>query len=198
MSPFPTTLRASFALLAASLLSAPPAFAGYIGHEVSAQYLFPTVDRPWLDSGTAVAGAGVEFANFNQFGHSIDFSDTTIRVTYELGWVLAGGADFDGWVFNGATPENIIGVTLGATDIAGLTAASLSFNDHQVFLNTAGLVGWPAGSFVSIDVLFAEPGAAVPAPGSLALAGLGLMTMVVCRPRRQYRPPRFGPSLGTA
>jgi PEP-CTERM motif len=68
----------------------------------------------------------------------------------------------------------------------------------DVLLNTAGLEAWPPGSFVFLNVLFAEPGAAVPAPGSLALAGLGLMTMVVCRPRRQDRPPRFGPSLGTA
>jgi len=168
------------ALLATGLLACAPAMAGFLGHTVQADYMFPTVNTPYIPLGTATAGAGLEFPGTAQTAQDIDFSDTNILLTYNLGWGLAGRGSFDGWVFTDLTASDIVGVTLAGTNMAGLTSSMLSFTGNQVFLNTLGLGSWGAGTFVSIDVQFADP-AAVPEPGALGLVGLALLALAAAR-----------------
>ncbi|HSW03909.1 hypothetical protein [Aquabacterium sp.] len=177
-------------LLAVGLLATAPAMAGYIGHEVQAQYYFPNLSTVFLDSGTAVAGAGQEFDNIAGWSEQdVDFSDTNIRLTYALGWSLAdrAGASFDGWVFSDRDAADIIGVSLESTNLAGLSSANLSFNGSQVFLNTLGLGAWGPNTFVSIDVQFADA-VAVPEPTALSLVGLALLSLAAARRPSNRRP----------
>jgi len=166
------------ALLCAGVLASAPAFAGFIGHTVRADYAYPDVGTVLFPSGTAVAGAGVEFNNIGGFGvgssPSVDFSDTNILVNYPAGFNLAGVGSFDGWVFTDLTAADIVGVSLAGTNLAGLTDASLSFDANHVYLNTLGLGSWGGGTFVSVDVVFAG---GVPEPNGLALASLALVLL---------------------
>lgn len=177
--------RRAAAVLAASTLASAPAFAGFVGHTVQADYMFPTVNTPYISMGTATVGAGLEFPGTAQTAQDIDFSDGNILLTYNLGWGLAGRGTFDGWAFTDLTASDIVGVTLAGTNMAGLTSSMLSFTGNQVFLNTLGLGSWGPGTYVSIDVQFADPAAAVPEPDVLALVGLALGALAFARrPRR--------------
>jgi hypothetical protein len=192
-----TSARAGLAskcigLLAAGLLATSPALAGFIGHDVKAEYYFPDLSTVFLDSGPGVAGAGVEFSNIGGWSRqNVDFSGTNILLTYADGWGLAGHGSFDGWVFSDLTASDIVGVALASTNLPGLTADMLDFNGSQIFLNTLGLGSWGPNTFVSIDVQFADATAAVPEPASLGLACFALVLLaVVCRRRTGSCRPR--------
>jgi len=161
--------RASSAALALGI-GLSTASADFIGNTVSANYDFPTLGTVLYPSGTAVVGAGVEFNNIGGFGvgvsPSVDFSATNILVDYPAGFSLAGTGTFDGWVFTDLTASNIVGVSLAGTNLAGFTAADLSFGSNFVTANTLGLGSWGAGTFISINVEFAR------VPGPVAGAGL--------------------------
>lgn len=170
------SVSAVVALLLLSCVSQPQAYAtGFTGATVSANYDWPTLGTVLYPSGSAVVGPGVTFDNIGGFGvgnsPSVAFSDATILVTYPGGWTESGFGTYDGWVFSVLSHGPAIsGVSLAGSDIPGVTASDLSFDSSDIDLNMIGLGNWGAGSYVSIDVTFAN---SVPDAASTA-AFLGL------------------------
>lgn len=183
------------AFLCATFLTSAPAFASFLGHTVSADYVWPTSGTVIYPSGTAVVGPGVEFPDIGQFGvgssPNVDFSATNILITYPVGWTLGSASSFDGWVFTDFTASSIVGATLAGTNLSGLTNARLTFDANRVYLDTrelgnlvSGLYQWDAGTFISVDVAFANN---VPEPQTLALVSLALGLIGFGRMRRQLK-----------
>ena len=167
-------VRRAGVALALSLMTAGAASAAtFAGHTVSTDYVWPTVDTVFIPGGTAVVGAGVEFSNFGIGGHTVDFSDNSIHITYPQGWVLAGTGTFDGWRFTDLTSSMIKGVSLIDTNLSGFTSANLSFDSNHVYADTLGLGSWNPGTFITIGVDFQS---AIPEPATWALmiTGFGL------------------------
>jgi hypothetical protein len=162
------------ALIALSTFQIKPAAAGFVGDSVSANYLWPDVNTVLYAGGNATVGPGVEFSSIGGSSISADFSDSQILVTYNGGWLLSGfNNGFDGFRFDDNTSSSIVGVSLGGTDMAGLSASDLSFGSNFILVNTAGLgPSFDAGTFFTLDVAFA---AAAPEPSTWAMMILGFV-----------------------
>jgi hypothetical protein len=145
--------------------------AGFLGHSINAQYLYPDQSTVFTDLGTKPV---TPLAHFNSFGQTnYDVTDANISITNSFG----GPVTFLTAAFNGvsfrdvdATPT-ITGVTINpATNLAGFDASRVSFTGDTVFVNLQSLITQP-DTLVSLDVQFAGP--AVPEPASLALLAIG-------------------------
>lgn len=177
----PLLLFAAIAMFPASSMAA----IGFDGGTVSADYNWPTLGTVYIPSGPAVVGPGVEFTGIGGSNYpNVDISDTNIYITYPGGWGLAGSGTFDGWVISDLsnTIPQIVGASLAGSDIPGMNSSFISFDNDHVYVDTLGLLGWAAGSFISVDVEFA----AVPEPTSIIVwSVLGIAGVVAYRRRRK-------------
>ena len=143
------------------------------GNTVSYQYLYPDLASNYgnASNGNYVVGAGVEVSNVADSVATLDISDTNLYVRYVQS-SLWNPAAFNGFVLSDAlgTIDAFTGVTINAaTNLAGLDASRITFDDDHIWVNWQGLVFDP-NTVVSLDIAAGT----VPEPGSAVLAGLGL------------------------
>jgi hypothetical protein len=172
------------AFVALLCLFAGPAQATLMGDNVDLTYYYPVLSSP-SDYGDRT----VPTATFNLFGYpglQLTVSDTQINADLNLGdgyyW---SPAQFNGWVLTDLTHSNITGVTIGGENNFGLTNSDISWTSNSVTVNWQGLHFGNGGqdSTVTLDVS-TRP---VPEPTSLALAGLGLLSLAVARRKAKQK-----------
>jgi hypothetical protein len=126
------------------------AYAGLLGHDFTADYIFQADGTVVTALGTAVAGPGVEF---NYFGAlPIDLTDDQITFTFLL------DGDFQDASFHGFRIRDvdgsagITGVSLAlVTGIPGFDAGNVSLSGNDILLNfTDGGIGLDPGLFASV------------------------------------------------
>jgi hypothetical protein len=180
----------SRAILAATALAlALPAAAApsLIGDNVTINWLFPNTSTLFATT-TVTVGGGVEVtcpgpdplcAGF-VVPTTIDIGATSIVVTEAAGsaWNPAAfnGLDFTSLDFGPGI--FLTGFSL-STDLAGLTAARISFTDHSISFNAEDLSFRTAPYTIRLDLITNE--LVVPEPSTFALLGLALAAAVLTR-----------------
>jgi len=152
------------------------------GETIGYQYLYPSLSDV-IFSASPVVGAGVELPGLLSAGGdtaSMDISDTNILIDfYESSYTFFAPEIFNGFrIFDiGATLPSIGSVTIAAaTNMVGFSAANISFDANNIYVNLQGLDFTPS-TIVSLDV---APGvAAVPEPSTLiAFCAVGVVAGV--------------------
>lgn len=181
------------------LLAAGQARAGVLfdGQTVGYNYLFPTESSLFFNQDVTV-GAGTELPTLYFGGNDIalDISDTNINIDFDspVQWFAAafnGIKIFDRY---NVLPE-FGSVTINpATNLSGFTQSNITFDGNNIFINWQGLTA-TSNSIVSLDVarlnpvvtdpVIAAPTALVPEPASLAVLGIGAMSLVAGGWRRR-------------
>ncbi len=185
----PSVLRQGLSALAIgslALLALPSAHAGLLtGKTVSFTYYFPTASSVYSSpaNGNYLVGAGVEIPTgvCCGFEGAVDISDSNIRVDFHASSSYSGAA-FNGFrvtdVFNTIDDFTLASVN-AVTNMAGFSAANVSFDANNIYVNWQGLSFEP-GRVVSIDLA----GAHVPEPGALSLLALSLLGLGLLRRQR--------------
>lgn len=181
----PTVLAAAAALLATGAAQAAPTL---IGDQVTVRALFPN-QQTVFTSETVTVGPGPEIScvSASPFcevylvpGSSLDISALSISASFGGGFFSP--RDFNGFEFAGLDfgGGDLIGFTL-TTQMQGLTASDISFDARSLRINLAGINTALAGRTFDIQLQVSQN--AVPLPGTLALAALGLGLLAASRRR---------------
>jgi hypothetical protein len=177
---FQVISRALLPLAFAAILCASPfnrAQAGFLGHVIHLDYLFPDVNTLNSDFGNLLVDPTAVFQLFGLAEYTV--SDTQLLLANISGsQVFYTGADFNGPSFFDvfATIDPILDVTINpATNLPGFDASRISFDEDRVLVNMQGLNPL-SDEIVLLDVRFG--GRAVPEPSSALLAGLGLGVLI--------------------
>lgn len=169
--------------LAVGLVSAPfAANAALIGATVDVDFYFPDLSTLYCNSGSAVVGAGVEYAaGCSGFAPvSIDVTDTQIIVGHSNSSFSPGA--FNGFLMSILSGPTIAGVTFNAAaSTLGVTGIDLTGGGSIIGLNFASQGTGTAVFDVSFGSISAVP---VPATIALLVPGLGMMAMVGRRRRK--------------
>jgi hypothetical protein len=165
-------------LIGAAVVGPTGAHAGLIGDTIDITWLFPDAGTTFA-SDTVVVGAGAEVACPGVFNTcagfvspaTLDIGDFSIDYN-QIGSPGFSGSSFNGFAFTGLDfgGASLFGVLLD-TNIAGLTAANVSFTADSVTINLAGLGGANIGGADYFSLRLST----VPEPTTLALLGLGLL-----------------------
>ena len=161
--------------------------AGLIGHEITAQWVYPTMSDV-IETHDFTVGSAVELPPeviVNDSELSIDIGDDYILFTC-LSENIWQNNSANGWQFidKNGTIEEIVGFSIGEItgSVTGLEPEDLVFTSNSIFANfgNSGLNGENVfcgkGSTIRLDIAF------VPEPCSLVLLGLGGLML-----RRKYR-----------
>jgi hypothetical protein len=121
--------------------------------------------------GSSLVGAGVEFPSIFGGQWTSDIGPTSIKLDLVAVPNILGAAAFNGFVYTFTLPA---GKVIGSATLHGsstLIPTTLSNNTAQVFLNYAGQAhSQPAFTLLRVTV--------VPEPGTLGLAGIGMLGLV--------------------
>jgi PEP-CTERM motif len=167
------------------------AHAGWIGHQIQAEWLFP-------DSGTVIeshvvtVGASIELPAaliINDFVFSIDLGDSTVEFIFTDHDEFSPTA-FNGWRFTDLTAGGISDYLPGASTagVLGVDAADLTSTSNSVSGNfgasgpggSVTVAG--AGDVIRFDVQFGTR--SIPEPSSLLLLGSAVLGLGFFRRRR--------------
>jgi hypothetical protein len=180
---------AVLALGLSGLVATPAAAMGLLGRELEVAYYTP--DTATVYGGAAftpdsfVVGLGQETdGNVEDVTHLlVDFDEDSLHI--ELHTILSnptwGNTAFNGMIFTVALPLDIETATVdGSTTMSGFDNSRVSFTDHEILVNWAGL-SYADGTRVNINFTFGAP---VPEPGSGLLVGCGLLGLAYFRRAR--------------
>jgi hypothetical protein len=158
----------------------PPASALLLGNTVQADYLFPTQTSVFQILGTATVNPTALFNSFGQTNYLV--TDDTLQITNVFrSDVTFLSAAFNGVEISDLTNAPITAVTVdSATNLAGFSAADVSFDASHIFVNLQSLVTTPT-TLVQLDITGTAP--AIPEPDSLALLAIGIFSLFLLRRR---------------
>ena len=179
-------LKFMAACLSAIVAAPSLAQAGFVGHTIDAQILYPNTSTVYSDMGnTTVLGSGDTFNAYNSH-FRIDFTDSTITIISKDSFAFANDP-FDGFVFinkDGQIPIISSVVIDKATTQPGFSSAALSFDANHIFVNDSGLSG-SANDKIVLDVTFNTSAAPEPAAWALMMVGVGGMGAALRTRRRK-------------
>ena len=178
-------LRTSLMLLGLALVAVSGAQATLLeGETVEVSYHFPEITSVYPPGPqVVVVGPGVEITNFPQDNvFDLDLSDTNLYFDYirTTSWNTAP--------FNGVQIRDILGlipdftsvVINPATNLVGFSAANITFDGDNIFINWQGL-SFTSETVVSLDLVGSVP---EPSTGLLVLLGVSLFAGLRGRNRR--------------
>jgi hypothetical protein len=159
------------AILAAIGCCGSVAHAGLLNDSIRMDYIFPTQTTVFQPLGTHTVSPTATFNSFGQIQYVV--ADTTLSITdLEPFPVTFTAANFNGIELTDLTKAAITGVTVDAsTNLAGFSAADVTFDASHIFVNFVGFADKPTTIF-KLNISTAVT--SVPEPGTLALFGLAL------------------------
>ena len=173
---------AKSAMVAIGLMAAPmTANAALIGSTVDVEFYFPNSATLYCSSGSAVVGAGVEYAagcsGFSPV--SIDVTDNQVIVGHSNAAGFTAGS-FNGFVMSILAGPSILSAAYNA-GLSSLGVTSLSFDATSISFNFAS-----QGSGTAVFDIVSGGVSAVPLPPAIALLvpGFGMMAMIGRRRRK--------------
>ena len=145
------------------------------GKDIQVNWLFPDISTVRYTYYVTV-GPGVEIPDAIDGSFSIDFSDANILFDF----YSETNGQFGTGVFNGprffdytGTIDAFDSVTINpATNMAGLDASRITFDDDNIYINFESLYITP-DMVVSLDITTCG-GQVIPAPGAIFLGGIGI------------------------
>lgn len=168
-------------LALAGLLALPAAAsATFIGNTVRARYEAP-LGSVIAQTNVHVAAPGTQ-AGFLVGFLNLEFGPDTITLTSNFASDFPSTGAFNGLTFADAygTLEEVAGVSILASNMAGLSGSDLAYDAEGVAIDLDGL-GFLEDTFVTLKVDFIP----TPEPGAALLAGLGLLGLGALGRRRR-------------
>ena len=134
---------------------------GLLGKSITAQYFHPDLSTPYKQPVSTVVD-GLTATNFESH-FTILFTNDTAEISF------LRSASWNSTSFNGFKIWDTVGVSIASSNMTGLSASNIRFDDNNIWVNWQGL-SFNTGAKVKLN-LFAS---AVPEPGTWALMLTGL------------------------
>jgi hypothetical protein len=164
------------ALLASTIFVACPASAAtLVGNRVGIQYIFPDLGTVYESLPANLVGTSGPTTGVAGGIFSLSFTDSSVTASafqFPSSWTSSSFNGFRLYDIDG-TIAAFTGVTLGATNMAGLTNANISFDANNIYVNWAAL-SFDTATTATFNI---SAGSGVPEPAAWAmmLAGFGFV-----------------------